>query len=279
MAQHSVPDVSEHRGGRSRSVTIGWLAGGVVIVLLVVGVVWWRGGESVSPVGARSSAGVASAGETLPVSDTYTTIDAAPLDTSTGATNDGSVVHPLRSTPVHNAPGGAAFARVEPTAFGDAWFPVVGEQDDWVQILLPSKPNGSTGWVRSADLERATTPYRIEVGLGSMTMTLLRDDEPVGEWTIGIGEPDTPTPTGRTFLLGAFSDDQQDFSPVILPVGSHSPTLDTYGGGPGTVAFHTWPTDDTYGTAVSNGCIRVPPDALEQLVQVPLGTLVMIDAS
>ena len=79
--------------------------------------------------------------------------------------------------------------------------------------------------------------------------------------------------------LGAFSDDQQDFSPVILPVGSHSPTLDTYGGGPGTVAFHTWPTDDTYGTAVSNGCIRVPPDALEQLVQVPLGTLVMIDAS
>lgn len=246
-------------------------------MLLVAGVVWFRGGQPDPPVGAGSSTDGASTGEVLPVSDTYTTIDAAPVDTSIEATNDGSVVHPVRSTPVHDAPGGAAFARVEPTAFGDAWFPVVGEQNGWVQILLPSKPNGSTGWVRSADLERAVTPYRIEVGLGSMTMTLLRDDEPVGEWTIGIGGPDTPTPTGRTFLLGAFSDDQQNFSPVILPVGSHSPTLDTYGGGPGTVAFHTWPTDDTYGTAVSNGCIRVPPDALDELVQVPLGTLVMID--
>ena len=59
--------------------------------------------------------------------------------------------------------------------------------------------------------------------------------------------------------------------------GPVSPTHDTFGGGPGTVAIHTWPTDDVYGTATSDGCIRVPADALDQLSEVPLGTLVMID--
>lgn len=89
-------------------------------MLLIVGVVWFGGDEPASPAGAGSSAVGVPAGEALPISDTYTTIDAAPVDVSTEATNDGSVVHPVRSTPVHDAPGGSAFARVEPTAFGDA---------------------------------------------------------------------------------------------------------------------------------------------------------------
>jgi lipoprotein-anchoring transpeptidase ErfK/SrfK len=64
---------------------------------------------------------------------------------------------------------------------------------------------------------------------------------------------------------------------VILPLGAHSPTLDSFGGGPGTVAIHTWPTPDVFGAATSDGCVRVPKDALDQITDVPLGTLVMID--
>ena len=63
---------------------------------------------------------------------------------------------------------------------------------------------------------------------------------------------------------------------MILPLGAHSPTLDTFGGGPGTVAIHTWPTDDVYGTESSDGCIRVPSARAGQLTGVPLGTLVMM---
>ena len=32
-----------------------------------------------------------------------------------------------------------------------------------------------------------------------------------------------------------------------------------------------------FGKAISHGCVRVPADALDQLRQVPLGTLVIID--
>jgi lipoprotein-anchoring transpeptidase ErfK/SrfK len=45
------------------------------------------------------------------------------------------------------------------------------------------------------------------------------------------------------------------------------------------VALHGWPDDSVFGNAVSHGCVRVPDDALEQLTQVPLGTLVLIDAN
>lgn len=82
---------------------------------------------------------------------------------------------------------------------------------------------------------------------------------------------------GRTFLLGSIVDANQSFSPLILPLGSHSDTLDTYGGGPGTVALHGWPDASVFGSAISHGCVRVPADALEQLRQVPLGTLVIVD--
>jgi lipoprotein-anchoring transpeptidase ErfK/SrfK len=108
-------------------------------------------------------------------------------------------------------------------------------------------------------------------------MELFKGDQRLGSWTVGTGKEAHPTPPGRTFLLGSFSDSAQRYSPVILPLGTHSATLDSFGGGPGTVAIHTWPTANVFGTRSSDGCIRVPSDALHQLIQVPLGTLVLID--
>jgi len=78
-------------------------------------------------------------------------------------------------------------------------------------------------------------------------------------------------------VLGSITDPGQSYSPVILPLGMHSETLDTYGGGPGTVALHTWPDSSVFGTAASHGCVRVPSAALDRLTAVPLGTLVLID--
>jgi lipoprotein-anchoring transpeptidase ErfK/SrfK len=112
---------------------------------------------------------------------------------------------------------------------------------------------------------------------GALNMELFKGGQRLGSWTVGTGKEAHPTPPGRTFLLGSFSDSAQRYSPVILPLGTHSTTLDSFGGGPGTVAIHTWPTANVFGTRSSDGCIRVPSDALHQLIQVPLGTLVLID--
>jgi lipoprotein-anchoring transpeptidase ErfK/SrfK len=251
----------------------------VAVLALVLGAGLLLGGRSGSPVPASDpSAGTAAVDvASLPESTTFTTVDGAPADPSPGAATDGRVVHPVKDTVVHDAPGGTPIARMPATQIGDTWLPVVGEQGDWVQVLLPSRPSSSTGWLPAADLETAVSPYVIDVHLGSKTLELMRNGQLVDRWTVGTGKASAPTPTGRTFLLGAFSDPKQKYSPVILPLGTHSPTHDTFGGGPGTVAIHTWPTDDVFGTATSDGCIRVPADALTALTSVPLGTLVRID--
>ena len=178
------------------------------------------------------------------------------------AATGGEVVHPRGTLPLYAAPGRRPFAKITPKQMGDTWLPVVDQKGDWFRVLLPSRPNGSTGWLRTARLDRRQTPYLIRVHLGSRQLELLRDGDPIGSWSVAVGAPETPTPVGRTFLLGSIVDPDQSFSPLILPLGSHSDTLDTYGGGPGTVALHAWPDASVFGNAISHGCVRVPADAL-----------------
>lgn len=213
----------------------------------------------------------------LVAATTRATLEQAPRDTRPSATTTGDVVHPRQVTAVYDAPGGRAFTKVGPTQLGDTWLPVVDAEDGWTRVLLPSRPNGSSGWVRADAVDRRRTPYLVRVHLAARELELFQDGSPVGRWPVAVGAPATPTPTGRTFLLGSIVDESQSYSPVILPLGTHSDTLDSYGGGPGTVALHGWPDPSVFGTAVSHGCIRVPADALDRLTEVPLGTLVLID--
>jgi lipoprotein-anchoring transpeptidase ErfK/SrfK len=213
----------------------------------------------------------------LVAATTETRLPRAPRDPAPQQATDGDVVRPLSMLRVYDEPRGRAFAKVPPEQFQETWLPVIERRNGWVQVLLPSRPNGATGWLRETGVETRRSPYEVRVHLGSRTLELFYDGDQVGTWTVAIGEPGTPTPTGRTFVLGSVVDDAQSFSPVILPLGSHSDTLDTYGGGPGTVALHGWPDASVFGSAVSHGCIRVPADALERLRQVPLGTLVRVD--
>lgn len=266
--------------------------GGVVLVVLVMVVVAFVGpsheGEPAraapprAPVVATPTTRIPPAmlpenPGALPQSTTYTVVEGAPRDLEESVVTDGTVVHPRRDVVVYAAPGGAAIAKLGPHQIGETWLPAIAQQAGWVQVLLPSRPNGSTGWITDTALDRALTPYLIRVHLRSLTMELFDGGQRLGNWTVGIGKESAPTPAVRTFLLGSFSDTAQRYSPLILPLGTHSPTLNSFGGGPGTVAIHTWPTANVFGTRSSDGCIRVPRDALHQLTQVPLGTLVLID--
>ena len=280
-----MPDTrnSDKSSGRSLSAIIsGWVTRLAFLVVLAFGVaaaLTFLG----SPDGGKAKAApdrpraVKVDITKLVASTTKATLPRAPRDTDPLAATDGDVVHPQGTVAVYAAPDGRPFAKVTPTQLGDTWLPVVDRRSGWVKVLLPSKPNGSAGWVRTGDVQEARTPYLIRVHVGSRQLELFENGSSLGSWPVAVGAPETPTPTGRTFLLGSIVDDNQSYSPVILPLGWHSDTLDSYGGGPGTVALHGWPDATVFGNAVSHGCVRVPADALDQLTQVPLGTLVLID--
>ncbi|WUJ69992.1 L,D-transpeptidase [Kribbella soli] len=215
---------------------------------------------------------------TLTASTTATTIATAPLDTQPFSGTNGLVVHPRAEAALFTAPDADAFGKIAPTQFGQTWLPVVEQTDGWVRVLLPSKPNRSTGWLQDEDLDRASSSYLIRVHTSSRTIELFDKNKSLGTWKAGVGAKKTPTPPGRTFLLGSIIDHKRSASPIVLPLGAHSPTLDTFGGGPGTVAIHGWPNPHVFGAAISAGCVRVPKTALADLQKVPLGTLVLIDS-
>jgi lipoprotein-anchoring transpeptidase ErfK/SrfK len=214
---------------------------------------------------------------TLPSSTTHARIPRAPRFVTDRVATAGEVVRPIRTVPVFAKPGRKPFAKVRPTTLSQTWLPVVARRAGYVRVLLPSRPNASAGWVFARDVESRRTPYAVRVHLGSRTLDLLYAGKKVGSWSVAIGAPGTPTPTGLTFVHALIRDPGQSYSPYLIPLGTHSDTLDTYGGGPGTVAFHTWPDASVFGQAVSHGCIRVPADALSRLTNLPLGTQVSID--
>ena len=268
--------------GRSVSATVSGmvsrLAVLVVIAFAVAAVIFFLSPDGSSKAASKRNAPAAAPDlAKLVASTTKATLPRAPRDADPQATTEGDVVHPRTTLPVYAAPGERPFAKITPTQMGETWLPVVDRRDGWAKVLLPSRPNGSTGWLKTSQLETARTPYLVRVHVGSRELELFENGELVGSWPVAVGAPETPTPIGRTFLRGSIVDANQSYSPVILPLGAHRDTLDTYGGGPGTVALHGWPDTSVFGGAVSHGCVRVPADALERLSQVPLGTLVIMD--
>src|SRR5687768_11815447 len=137
----------------------------------------------------------------LPVADTKARLPRAARDTDPRGGTTGEVVHPLRMIPVFARPGRRPFAKVGPRQMGELWLPVVDRRSGYTKVLLPSRPHASAGWLHTADVERRTSPFEVRVHLGSRTMELVEDGQQVGAWTVAVGAPDTPTPTGRTFVL------------------------------------------------------------------------------
>jgi lipoprotein-anchoring transpeptidase ErfK/SrfK len=257
-------------GGSSRPVKA--IVVGAVGAMVVAGC----GGKGHSATPSVTSSGVAAK---LPQTTTFTTLRGIPQEADSTATGDGTVVHPTVPVPVSATPGGPPVAVLPSTQLGGpTWVPVVGTKPGWQRVLLPSRPNQAAGWIATGGgkLQTAHSPYVIKVDTSARRLTLLESGRRLGVWSVAVGAAKTPTPTGRTFLLASLAPAKPTYSPLILPVGAHSQTLDTFGGGPGTVAFHGWPQSSVFGKAITHGCVRVPKDALTQLSKVPLGSTVII---
>ncbi|MFG2087380.1 MULTISPECIES: L,D-transpeptidase [unclassified Spirillospora] len=270
MATTNVPRHSR------RAVTAAGLIPAAAAALLLGGC----GGASPSAAAkGGDAAGGEAAASKVPEATTFTTVSGAPRDPAPDGATDGLVLHPAKPVPVHDRPDGRRVATLPTEQLGGpTWVPVVETSGGWRRVLLPSRPNRASGWISGAGpLRTAHTSYAIRVDLAERQLTLLKSARQVGRWKVAIGGANTPTPSGRTFLMATLARKKTSPSPIVLPLGTHSATLDTFGGGPGTVALHGWPDASVFGKAVTHGCVRVPEDALDALSRVPLGSLVFIN--
>jgi hypothetical protein len=139
-------------------------------------------------------------------------------------------------------------------------------EPDWYHVQLPMKPNGVTGWVRAADVELAAVTTRVVVDLSDRTVTLFDRGRLVLSARAAIGSSETPTPVGRFYVNQRLVPDDASgpFGPGAIGISAFSEVLTGWTQG-GPIAIHGTNRPDLIGAAVSNGCIRVRNDLLQQL--------------
>lgn len=103
----------------------------------------------------------------------------------------------------------------------------------WLRVLLPVRPNGSTGWVSADDVTVAAVPYRLEMSTTDNELTLLRDGEPVRTFPAASGTGDTPTPLGTFYLTELIEPTNTGYGPYAYGLSGFSEMLSNSGGGPG----------------------------------------------
>jgi lipoprotein-anchoring transpeptidase ErfK/SrfK len=149
----------------------------------------------------------------------------------------------------------------------------------WLLVLLPIRPNGSTGWIREADVTLTKTDYRLKVELGAHRLTVWKRDQPVASEPIGVGVANTPTPNGRYYIAELLQPPNPGgpYGPYAYGISGYSDVLKNFGGGNGMVGIHGTNDPSGIGSNVSHGCIRMRNEAITHLAQVlPLGTPVEI---
>lgn len=161
-------------------------------------------------------------------------------------------------------------------------FLVKERTDDWLEVYLPVRPNGSTGWVRADTVEMSQTSMRIEVSLTDFALAVYDGQEEVFSTEIGLGQDELPTPGGVYYIRELLQPPDPDglYGPYAYGLSGYSPVLDSFAGGDAVIGIHGTNDPGSIGRAVSHGCIRLPNDAVAQLAEqvgIPLGTPVLID--
>jgi lipoprotein-anchoring transpeptidase ErfK/SrfK len=159
-------------------------------------------------------------------------------------------------------------------------FLVEKNRGDWLEVLLPVRPNGSTGWIRTADVTLASTTYSIDIALADHRLVVRDGDDVVIDTPIAVGTASTPTPGGRYYIKELLQPPNPGgaYGPYAYGLSGFSNVLDEFGGGDGVIGIHGTNEPEVIGTDVSHGCIRVANDVITQMASVlPLGTPVHIN--
>jgi len=137
----------------------------------------------------------------------------------------------------------------------------------WLLVMLPGRPNGSTGWIAERGTSPLVTPWRIGVDLTARLVIVYRDGSVAREFRAVVGKPSTPTPTGAFFVEESVRMPVgQAGGPYALALSARSNVLQEFEGGPGQVAIHgSVNLDAPLGTAASFGCIRLSNSSVDWL--------------
>jgi lipoprotein-anchoring transpeptidase ErfK/SrfK len=156
-------------------------------------------------------------------------------------------------------------------------FRVMADRGEWLEVQLPQRPNGSTGWIRASDVALTRVTYRLLVSTERNRLTLFDGNRPMRTFVVATGTGGTPTPHGSFYLTELLSPTNSGYGPYAFGLSAFSEALSSFGGGPGQIGLHGTDDSASIGHAASHGCIRMANRDITTLARMlPLGTPVTI---
>jgi lipoprotein-anchoring transpeptidase ErfK/SrfK len=180
--------------------------------------------------------------------------------------------HAAHRAPAAGSPQVSLVPATTPITGEQTTLPVIGHSIGpggvrWLQVMLPGRPDGLTGWIAQQDTRRLTTGWRILVDLAARRVQVYRDGHTVRTFQAVIGKPSTPTPTGQFFVEETVQMAAGEAGgPYALALSARSNVLQEFEGGPGQIGIHG--RDElggTLGDAESHGCVRLATPSIDWL--------------
>ncbi|MDP1849687.1 MAG: L,D-transpeptidase [Solirubrobacteraceae bacterium] len=172
--------------------------------------------------------------------------------------------HQVRPTPQTRSERPVTIPAWAPITGGATVLPVIGHATTrggvrWLRVMLPGRPNGSTGWIAQRATRSTTTSWRIAIRTAARQVRVYRRGQLVRTVSAVVGKPSTPTPNGRFFVEESIAMPRGSAgAPYALATSARSNVLQRFEGGPGQIALHgVMNLGGVPGTAVSHGCVRL----------------------
>jgi L,D-transpeptidase catalytic domain len=195
--------------------------------------------------------------------------------------------HEAHRAPEADSPLLSRVAATRPITGERTALPVTGHASGagrgrWLRVMLPGRPDGSTGWIVQEGTRKLVTGWRILVDLAARRVGVYREGRPVRTFRAVVGKPSTPTPTGQFFVEETVQMPAgQAGGPFALALSARSNVLREFDGGPGQIGIHGRDNlGGTLGAAESHGCVRLATSSIDWLAaRIGPGTPVKIYAS
>lgn len=144
---------------------------------------------------------------------------------------------------------------------------IIEDTGKWANVLLPGRPNGDTGWIRTADFETFPLDREVLVDLSDRQLAVLRDGVEVFRADISIGNESSPTPVGTYFVTDAVhvTNPKGPWGPFAFGLSARSDVVTEFNGGDGIIGIHGTNQPWSIGEAASLGCVRLPNDVMALL--------------
>lgn len=139
----------------------------------------------------------------------------------------------------------------------------------WLQVRLPGRPNGRTGWITRHATVLWKTGWHVVVATSSRRVAVYHHSRRVRIFKAVVGKASTPTPLGEFFVEESIKLPADAVgAPFALALSARSTVFQEFAGGPGQIALHGLANvGGTPGTAVSHGCVRLDSGAMRWLVR------------